>query len=674
MRIKLVNCSVIDALDPSPRSDAAIHIHGDRIAWVGPESEAPEFDGARTLDLEGSFVLPGLIEAHVHLFWLAPRMEFPENVAGHTMYCAQQAINALKGGWTGLRCVGDGYWVDVALRDAFNAAGAAHIIAISGFNMALLSGVVMGLLARFGIRRWRAALIGIGVLGFYTLLVGANAAVVRAAIMSSLLITGAIIKRKTYVPASLALAAILMSLQNPTVIWDLSFQLSFLATLGLSLYAEPLSRRFNALLYRLLPRPTARQIGDFLAEPLIVSVAAQITTLPLIVLYFGRLSLLALPVNLLVVPVQGYLLILGILATLVAFVVPAAAQLLFWLDLLPLAWTLGVVRLLGGLPLAEAEFHADPRLLVLFYVMLLGGALMQATQPAWALRLARTIRSRAVLSATLFAGFGLAFLMGAAATSRPDGKLHVWMLDAGHSNAVLAQTPGGAQILVDGGRFPSRLLTAIGDRLPFNDREIEVLAITEPDEYDFSALSAVLNRYHVGLVLYHGQPNMGEAFLTLLDKLAQHDSITVRAGYSLEMDDGTRLDVLHPQTQPGLDDSLDDHAMVLRLNYGTVSFLLTGDISRDGQQALLAAGQWPLATVMQLPKHGGVRSLNEDFLKAVQPQVIVLQSDRANRLGDPDADTLTMLGSTRLFRTDQGGTIELWTDGQSLWANQIGAK
>ncbi len=121
MRIRLVNCSVIDALDPNPRTDAAIQIHGDRIVWVGPASQAPEFDGARTLDLEGSFVLPGLIEAHAHLFWLAPRMEFPENVAGHTMYCAQQAINALKGGWTGLRCVGDGYWVDVALRDAFNA-------------------------------------------------------------------------------------------------------------------------------------------------------------------------------------------------------------------------------------------------------------------------------------------------------------------------------------------------------------------------------------------------------------------------------------------------------------------------------------------------------------------------------------------------------------------------
>jgi competence protein ComEC len=570
--------------------------------------------------------------------------------------------------------LGDESGIAPEIQDAFSAAGASHIIAISGFNMALLSGVVMGLLVRFGIRSWRAALIGIGVLGFYTLLVGANAAVVRAALMSSLLVIGVIFKRKTYVPASLALVAILLSLQNPTVLWDLSFQLSFFATLGLSLYAEPLSRRFNSLLYGLFPRPTARQVGDFLAEPLIVSLAALITTLPLIVLYFGRLSLLSLLVNLLVIPVQGYLLILGIVATLVAFVIPAAAQILFWLDLLPLAWTLGVVRLLGGLSFADVEFHTDPRLLALFYVILLGGALMQATQPAWALRLGHLVRSRSVLTATLFAGFGLAFLMGTTAYSRPDGRLHVWMLDEGHSNAVLAQTPGGAHILVDGGRFPSRLLTAIGDRLPFNDREIEVLAITEPDENDFGALNAVLDRYDVGLVLYHGQPNMGEAFLMLQDKLTQDNLITVRAGYALEMDDGATLEVLHPQEQPGLDDSLDDNALVLRLTYGAVSFLLTGDVSRDGQHTLLDNEQWPLATVMQLPKHGGIRSLDEDFLKAVQPQVIVLQSDRANRLSDPDADTLSVLGDTPLFRTDQGGAVELWTDGQSLWVNQTGAK
>ncbi len=258
--------------------------------------------------------------------------------------------------------------------------------------------------------------------------------------------------------------------------------------------------------------------------------------------------------------------------------------------------------------------------------------------------------------------------------SQPDGNLHVWLPDVGHSNAVLIQTPGGAQMLIDGGNFPSRLLTAIGDHFPFNDREIEVVVITQPDEFDTSALTAVLARYDVGVALVNGQPNLSDAYQQLQDALANTEVVNVRAGYSLDIDDGVRLEVLNPAKQPGLEDSLDENALVLRLTYGEASFLLTGDLSQDGQTALLDDGQWPLATVLQLPQHGSIRSLNEDFLSAVQPQIAVLQSDPANRRGDPDPDTLAMLGDIPIFRTDQGGAIHLWTNGEQLWVEQAGQK
>jgi len=121
MKLKLVNCAIVDALDPNPRPGAAVHIVDDRIAWVGPASSAPEFPAARVVDLEGGYLLPGLVEAHTHLFFLDPKHPRPQNIAAHTMYCAQQAVNALKGGFTGLRNLADGFGVDVALRDAFNA-------------------------------------------------------------------------------------------------------------------------------------------------------------------------------------------------------------------------------------------------------------------------------------------------------------------------------------------------------------------------------------------------------------------------------------------------------------------------------------------------------------------------------------------------------------------------
>jgi beta-lactamase superfamily II metal-dependent hydrolase len=94
--------------------------------------------------------------------------------------------------------------------------------------------------------------------------------------------------------------------------------------------------------------------------------------------------------------------------------------------------------------------------------------------------------------------------------------------------------------------------------------------------------------------------------------------------------------------------------------------------ARPAQIDLLKSGKWPLATVMQLPNHGGVRSLNETFLAAVQPQTVVLQSDPTNRLGDPNEDTLALLGDMRLVRTDSSGAVHFWTDGQQLW--EVGAK
>jgi competence protein ComEC len=120
---------------------------------------------------------------------------------------------------------------------------------------------------------------------------------------------------------------------------------------------------------------------------------------------------------------------------------------------------------------------------------------------------------------------------------------------------------------------------------------------------------------------------------------------------------------------PDVTAELNDSAMVLRLTYGEVSFLFTGDLSADAQESLLrSANSWPLATVFQLPQHGAPRSLDEAFLSAVQPSLAVLQSDATNRFGHPDPDVLSALGELPLLRTDQSGVIHFWTDGRDLTA------
>ncbi len=555
-----------------------------------------------------------------------------------------------------------------ALEADFAATGAAHIVAISGFNMVILAGVVESLLAQTPLRRLWVGVISVAFIAVYTVFVGANAAVVRAAVMSGVLVIGRAIGRRTYVPASLAFVALIMSAIQPRVLWSISFQLSFFATLGLALFADPLTRRFDAVLRRLFPRRAAADLSDVLSEPLIVTVAALIPTLPLTALYFSRVSLVQLPVNLLIVPVQAVVLISGILATLVNIVAPPVAQVIYWFDMALLWWSVTVVRRFADLPFADVSYYVDGAWIIGFFGILIVGAMLHATRPLWLERLMAFVGARAVLSTTVLVGVVLAGLNVALWQARPDGNLHVYVLDVGHSNGIFVQTPGGAQILIDGGRYPSRLLTQIGDRMPFNDRHIEVVAVTQPDVFQYGALPAVLSRYSIGAALTNGQPNQSDAFAELQTALAPYPVVEATTGYQVTFDDGTQLDVLAPPQAPTLVDNLDDGVLVLRLRYGDASFLFTSDLSIAGQTALLASEAHPVARVLQLPQHGGARSLSEEFLAQVQPQVALLQSDPANRLGDPSADTLALLpADMSLFRTDEQGIIHIETDGQTLW-------
>ena len=403
-------------------------------------------------------------------------------------------------------------------------------------------------------------------------------------------------------------------------------------------------------------------------EPLIVSLAAQITTFPLIILYFGRFSLVAIPVNLLIVPVQTVVLLLGLAAVIVYSFVPAIGLLLFWGELLPLSWTIAIVRLFAQLPYAEAPVIVDGRLILILYLLLLGGAMNHFVRPAIGQRLVTLIKKSKAVTATIASSVTVLMLMAALALSRPDGQLHLWLLDVGHNNAALLQTPCGMQMLVDGGRYPSRLLTALGDRLPFYDRHIELLVITHPDEWDIAALNSVLERYTVGAVLYHGQPNSGETYQAIRERLdhAKIPVVEAYAGYRVDFSDGVTLDVLHPQEKPAITDKLGDQALVLRVNYRDVSFLLTSDLSIAGQREMLENGVSPVASVMQIPQHGTVRAIDKEFLDLVQPQVALLQSDVANRRDDPDPDTLASFADLPLFRTDESGTIHLSSDGRVL--------
>ena len=557
------------------------------------------------------------------------------------------------------------------LADDFRRTGMTHIIAISGFNIAILVQILVRLADPWlGERRavW-FALLG---LTLYTLLVGAGASVVRAAIMGSIgLITGRWLGRPAYTVASLFLAAGLMTLANPHTLWDVGFQLSFAATLGLMLYATPLSQWAQSQLNRFFQRPIAERLMALLSEAVLVTLAAQILTVPLMVAYFDQVSLVSLVANILILPAQPPVMTWGGLATLVGLLFPAGGQLLAWVAWLFLSYTIFWVRLLADLPLAAVTVQLSPAGLIAIYAVIAGITIYGRLQPQQRLTLKANLGRHFSQRLALAGSLTLAALTWSWGHSQPDGMLHVAFLNIGQGDAIFIQTPAGQQILVDGGLYPSLLNEQLGRQMPFWDKSLDLMIATHPDADHVAGLVGVFDRYQVELLITDGE-GLGESEIydaVLLAAEAHQTALHIAlAGEQIDLGDGVRLEFLHPGPELDSEDR-NNNSVAFRLIYGDFSLLLTGDAEQEAEQAMVDSGRSLSALVFKAGHHGSNGSSNAFFLAAVDPQVIVVSAGRDNRYGHPHPDMLqraTNIGAV-VLRTDQLGTIEVISDGHLMW-------
>jgi competence protein ComEC len=547
-----------------------------------------------------------------------------------------------------------------SVEQDFQRTGLSHIIAISGFNMAVLSGAVLGLLRPLHQRRPTLAVgAAVLILTSYTVFVGAGPSVLRAAVMCSLLLCAPLVRRRVYLPASAAAAALFLTFLDPFAVWDVGFQLSFAAVLGLALWLPGLQRWSEQWIRDRLRWPPVQQLARSVSDLVSVTVVAQAATLPLLILHFQQVSIVSLMVNLLVLPVQAAVLVFGLLALLLSMIVPVLGALLFALVYVLLVWTTSVVRGFGELPAAAQTVYLSPVWVAAFYFGMVGGHMLSHFYPAW-VNLLRQMPLRRAAVGMAVCVLGLA---GLALAQRPDGRLHIRWLDSGRSSAVLIQTPQGVQILVDGGRYPNRLMTALGETMPFNDRDIDVLILTQPDDADSAALIEVLRFYRVGLVVSNGQPSASETQAALWELLNGVPHVVATRDMVLSTSDGVHLRVLNPPQTPNLATPLSEGALVLRLVYGERSVLLAGSTHEPptGDDLELQSD------VLHWAAPRFARSIELAMLEAVKPSAVVVQLDRGGMqryLLDELAAQHTL---PLMLRTDKEGAVHLISDGQRWW-------
>ncbi|MBC7324387.1 MAG: DNA internalization-related competence protein ComEC/Rec2, partial [Moorella sp. (in: Bacteria)] len=460
---------------------------------------------------------------------------------------------------------------------------------------------------------------------------------------------------------ALALAALVILLFRPRSLFDSGFQLSFAAAWGI-VYLYPL---FDDFLARL---PAWRSY-------LVVTLAAQVSTLPLVAHYFGFVPLLSLPANLVSAGLVGAIVALGLAAFALALVSPPLGAIVFAaLDPLTDLLLAFLDRLAGlpgiTLPLAAPSSPA----VVAFYLglILLREIALRRREPRW-LVLWQWHRRELALTALLALVTLAVYLYSPA---RP-GELRVTFIDVGQGDAIYLKTPSGRHILVDGGGRPyGQGDFDVGERVvvPFlyrqGVRRLDVIVSTHADADHVGGLAAVVRELPVSLVVV--PPLRGEIAAAYRPFLAQLNALGIPwqeagRGATLDLDPALRIQVLHPGREiSGSNSDSNNNSLVLKVDYRDFSLLLSADIETEAMADIAAAGLDVRSTVFKVPHHGSRYGLEDKFLRKVAPQAVVFSVGEKNNFGHPAAEVVHYWQERGIpvYRTDRQGAVIIASDGE----------
>ena len=584
------------------------------------------------------------------------------------------------------------------LTEVFRITGAAHLLAISGLHVGIILGISLALSAALlGRRRYIHLVAPLVVIWLYGLLSGMSPSATRACIMGSVYLASLAFGRQRGTLAPIGCAAALMVAVSPSILYSISFQLSFAAIAGISAFSDAFGNALRSSIERRIGwRSALRAPLVGIVDMLGVSLAATIATLPLIAFHFERVSTLGIPASVLTLPALPFLIAASASTAMVGLASSALATPLGWLAWGAGAYLSGVVTLLARLPGAAVDIGSLPAWAVVAYYGILLLAYFTAPRLRNLLSIHRQkspargepveprrilsidVNSRGIAMWLLVPTAFLASLAWSQALTQDD-RLHVAFLDVGQGDAIFIETPSGKQIVVDGGAHPLLMTRLLSERMRFYDRRIDIVAATHPHDDHIDGLLQVLERYDVGAVLerrvqHDSAPYQAWTRAVDAERAQGAKVIEARAGQVITLDDGIRLEVLWPpDTLPsGADSDINNASLVLRLVYGDVSVLLAGDIFANGERALLTSGATLDSDILKVPHHGSATSSTPEFLSAVSPSAAVISVGANNHFGHPDADVVQRLrefvGESGLYLTSERGTVEFTTDGKTLWA------
>jgi len=538
--------------------------------------------------------------------------------------------------------------MDESTNRVLQEAGLFHLFAISGAHIALMSFFLFLFFKFIRIPERTSYLLLILCLIFYALLIEGRPSVLRATIMTLVFLFGKLLWKDVNLINSISMSAFILLLFNPFNLFSLGFQLTFAATLSIILFYPKIILK--------LPR-----LPLHISEIFAITLCAQLGVLPLVISAFNRVALASLILNYLALPLVAIILAGGYLMLLVSFIfMPAALFLSRMLDffinlLLSTASTGGHFSFLSyRIPGPHSA------VLVIFYLSLL--FLLIPQDRNW-IKIGRLI---------FFLFFLLILLIYPFSSSVKE--LRLTFIDVGQGDSILIEFPGTKKMLIDGGGSYTGTFD-IGERVvsPFlwrkGIKKIDFLLLTHFHPDHSGGIPALANNFRVG-EFWEGSKPVNNQNYQKFKKSLPHKLIqkTIATGYSMS-EAGVKIKVLHPAAANKDPSSVNnDQSLVIRLEYRTISILLTGDIEVRAENEILDSFPVVKSQVLKSPHHGSKSSSSANFLAAVSPEMIVISVGKNNIYQLPDQKVLERYYSrgALVYRTDHHGAVELNSDGKTI--------
>jgi competence protein ComEC len=570
--------------------------------------------------------------------------------------------------------------MDKETLNDFTASGVAHILAVSGFNVAIISLVTAQLLRLLGIywRRPRTIVTMLVVL-LYSAIVGFQPSVVRAAIMIELYLFAQLLERMPDPTNILFGAAALNLIVRPSDLFDAGFQLSYLAVFGLLQIAPQLKRLFIA---KPGPENTRQRWIKKLGNATAVSLGASIASYPVIATHFYRVSFIGLAANLPIIPLASLITALGFLLIPITFISTWLGQLYGDATAYCSKVLLLLTKWCAHLPVASHSAAAPSWIYIVFLICAVTYCIRAASRKIFAARIAASLGVYMLIAA-------LHVPLTDSVIDRNPDTLQVLFFDVGQGDCILVHTPSDRSYMIDFGTISSeqnasRMIghaRAERTAIPFlraeNATDIEAGFISHMHRDHFGGALAMMQNCHIAKMFTSGERVPGP-LSHALDETAreQHTDLRVLSrGDTVRLDTDITLYVLHPDshvpsamfTRYGA--HIHDGMLAFKLVYRNTSFLFLGDLERNGEEEMLATyGNFLRSNVVKVAHHGSLTSSSHAFVATTNPEFAVISVGEHNLFGHPSSAIVRrwMDSHASVLRTDRDGSILLVSDGNTV--------